>query len=548
MAVTPARIQVKRDTAAAWSSVNPVLLAGEYGRETDTGRTKVGDGVTAWNALPYDGIVTVTDKAKLDAATALPSASTLVLRDGSGRAQVASPVAAADIATRAFVESAVAGGGTSAKAIPEFDLEGRVDGNLLIFDLQEGGSERWLNNTTVIQRWTASSAAVAISQQDAQYVTGGSGLAMVFTGPASVSTNEIVLSPVPASLTFSAYLARLATSTLQVRFEIAWRTSSGAAISTSTGTAFSPATVLTPYAITATAPANAARAVFSLTLTSGTGTVHADRIVVRPVAAPPYKPQSRATVPYRLVFEDAFSGALDVGAWTRGTPAAEFTRYGIEAWDENLVSVAGGSMTIRAEYRAPNWFSGMVTSRAKRSWRFGYFEARLRWTTAPGLWPFLSMMPEGDPYGLWARSGGINIIEHSAADPSRIWGSVNSVDIVDPNYATNTFAATTAVNRTSSVATGATWSGVTWHTYGVLWDRLQDGRILIQHYVDGKPYGTHMTGDWTAPYGGGGGAPYDGYFYLVAGLAVGGTWPGAPNATTTNNATMEIDYMQAWQR
>lgn len=49
------RIQLRRDTAAAWTAANPVLLAGEAGFETDTRRLKIGDGVTAWNSLFYSG-------------------------------------------------------------------------------------------------------------------------------------------------------------------------------------------------------------------------------------------------------------------------------------------------------------------------------------------------------------------------------------------------------------------------------------------------------------------------------------------------------------
>ncbi len=46
-------IQWRRDTAAGWSSANPVLAASEAGHETDTNKFKLGDGVTAWNLLPY---------------------------------------------------------------------------------------------------------------------------------------------------------------------------------------------------------------------------------------------------------------------------------------------------------------------------------------------------------------------------------------------------------------------------------------------------------------------------------------------------------------
>jgi hypothetical protein len=48
-----ALIQVRRDTAANWTSVNPTLAAGEMGFETDTGKFKIGTGSTAWTSLLY---------------------------------------------------------------------------------------------------------------------------------------------------------------------------------------------------------------------------------------------------------------------------------------------------------------------------------------------------------------------------------------------------------------------------------------------------------------------------------------------------------------
>jgi hypothetical protein len=51
MAVT---IQIRRGTAAEWTSANPILAAGELGLETDTGKIKVGDGVASWNTTIYN--------------------------------------------------------------------------------------------------------------------------------------------------------------------------------------------------------------------------------------------------------------------------------------------------------------------------------------------------------------------------------------------------------------------------------------------------------------------------------------------------------------
>ena len=47
-------IQLRHDTAANWTSVNPILYEGEVGIETDTKKQKIGDGSTPWNNLAYD--------------------------------------------------------------------------------------------------------------------------------------------------------------------------------------------------------------------------------------------------------------------------------------------------------------------------------------------------------------------------------------------------------------------------------------------------------------------------------------------------------------
>ena len=57
-------IQVRRDTAANWTSVNPTLAAGEQGFETDTGKFKIGTGSTAWTSLLY-----ATDASGITGAT-----------------------------------------------------------------------------------------------------------------------------------------------------------------------------------------------------------------------------------------------------------------------------------------------------------------------------------------------------------------------------------------------------------------------------------------------------------------------------------------------
>ena len=80
-----ATIQSKRGLAASWASTNPVLAAGEWGLETDTGKTKIGNGTSAWNSLPYkdvdvSGLQATSEKgatngyAGLDANAKVPTA------------------------------------------------------------------------------------------------------------------------------------------------------------------------------------------------------------------------------------------------------------------------------------------------------------------------------------------------------------------------------------------------------------------------------------------------------------------------------------------
>ena len=68
------RIQLRRGGAQEWAISNPTLALGELGIELDTGRFKIGDGVTAWNTLTYERPVESTSN----------TANTLVQRDADG--------------------------------------------------------------------------------------------------------------------------------------------------------------------------------------------------------------------------------------------------------------------------------------------------------------------------------------------------------------------------------------------------------------------------------------------------------------------------------
>lgn len=57
------RIQLRRDLSTKWTEINPILMEGEVGFETDTKLRKIGDGVTAWNNLDYLAAENIVQKA-----------------------------------------------------------------------------------------------------------------------------------------------------------------------------------------------------------------------------------------------------------------------------------------------------------------------------------------------------------------------------------------------------------------------------------------------------------------------------------------------------
>ena len=86
----PTQIQLRRDTAADWTSNNPTMAAGEFGWESDTNRFKIGDGSNAWNSLAYaDTLKTLGDIAVTGSTISAPSNGDLTLTtSGSGKINI----------------------------------------------------------------------------------------------------------------------------------------------------------------------------------------------------------------------------------------------------------------------------------------------------------------------------------------------------------------------------------------------------------------------------------------------------------------------------
>lgn len=242
---------------------------------------------------------------------------------------------------------------------------------------------------------------------------------------------------------------------------------------------------------------------------------------------------------FELVFSDDFDGdTLDLSRWTTcywwdKNGCTNLGNNELEWYMPQNVSVAGGTLRLTArredvvgwEGRIFPYTSGMVTTgryyeEDPSAIRFdavrGIFEMRARVPSGQGLWPAFWMLPssrESKPE--------IDIMELLGHRPGRLELHFHYRD--DAGDSTNVGHKV----ETSDLSAD-------WHTYGVEW-RSRD----IVWYLDGQEVWRYDDDEGRVP---------DEPMYLLINLAVGGDWPGAPDATTDFPAVMEVDYVRAWRR
>lgn len=197
-----------------------------------------------------------------------------------------------------------------------------------------------------------------------------------------------------------------------------------------------------------------------------------------------------------------------------------FTGSTSSALGANPFSIHDGILDITAAPTSPaladalegyQYTSGLITTRESFQQTYGYFEMRAELPQGQGLWPAFWLMPAN---GGWPPE--LDVVEMLGNNPSTIYTTAHFNGPTGP--AQSAFG--------SNVAD--TSSG--FHTYGVDWEPDQ-----ITWYFDGKQVAQTATpADMHSP------------MYLLANLAVGGSWPGSPDATTPFPANMQIDYIRAY--
>lgn len=247
---------------------------------------------------------------------------------------------------------------------------------------------------------------------------------------------------------------------------------------------------------------------------------------------------------WELMWEDQFDGsALNASNWSVQT--GNGTAYGLPAgwgnnelqyytgFSDNLV-VSDGTLKIIAREQSlggSSYTSARIRSLNKQEFLYGRIEARIKLPSTPGIWPAFWMLPTNSPYGTWAASGEIDIME--------------SVNYADRIYGTLHYGSTWPNNTHGGprLDDGRDFSE-DFHVYRVDWEPDR-----ITWYVDGVEFGSRSSSQWfSSAASGNQRAPFDSEFHLLLNVAVGGNFPGNPNGASDFPQTMEVDYVRAYQR
>lgn len=249
-----------------------------------------------------------------------------------------------------------------------------------------------------------------------------------------------------------------------------------------------------------------------------------------------------ASAQYELVWSDEFDSALDTSTWEHQIGTG--VNYGLPAgWGNNELQyytdeffnsfTNNGALHIVIQdipFAGSPYSSARLRTLGNFEVRYGRVEARIKLPKGSGLWPAFWMLPTNSPYGGWASSGEIDVME-AVNQMSRIHGTLH----FGSPWPNNTSAGGTLQDGTDF--------SQDYHVYSVEW-----GPDAFTWSVDGQPYRTINSNAWFSTAATGNPrAPFDTPFHLLLNVAVGGNFPGDPDGSASFPQQMLVDWVRVYR-
>jgi beta-glucanase (GH16 family) len=255
----------------------------------------------------------------------------------------------------------------------------------------------------------------------------------------------------------------------------------------------------------------------------------------------PFDAAAEGSIPgYTLTWSDEFNGAdgspPDPTKWTYDTGGSGWGNQEREYYTSTLANSQqqGGNLVITATpdgassltcwYGTCLYTSARLKTQGLFAQQYGRFEARAQMPTGKGLWPAFWMLGSDITSVGWPACGEIDILETIGTDISTNHGSLHA-----PGY---------DPTGTYPLSGGQTYAQA-FHTFAIEWEPG-----VIRFYVDDMLYETQNQ----SGVGDAGTWEFDTPFFLILNVAVGGTWPGDPDSTTTFPQTLKVDWVRVYQK
>jgi beta-glucanase (GH16 family) len=244
---------------------------------------------------------------------------------------------------------------------------------------------------------------------------------------------------------------------------------------------------------------------------------------------------------WTLVWSDEFDGhdgsAPDPRKWTYdlggkgwgNNEMQSYTRHpqNVSIQDGNLVITALQETYIGADDTEKNYTSARLKSQGLFAQEYGRFEARIKIPYGQGLWPAFWILGDTIAKDGWPACGEIDIMENIGKEPSTIHGSMHGPGYSGGDDLTAAF----------HLSGGRQFSD-SFHVFAIEWEPN-----IVHFYVDNYLYASFTSAD--VP----GGKPwvFNHKFFIILNVAVGGDWPGPPDASTFFPQAMLVDFVRVYK-